>query len=83
MAQSPFATRPDWNLPGLPSPVPMPEGSSITAWLGPTNRGKTHRAIERMLAQRGVAVPWRSMGAARRLLRATTHLLLPGVRRGW
>jgi ATP-dependent RNA helicase SUPV3L1/SUV3 len=28
----------------------MPEGSSITAVLGPTNTGKTHRAIERMLA---------------------------------
>src|SRR5689334_10005651 len=28
----------------------MPEGSSITAFLGPTNTGKTHRAVERMLA---------------------------------
>ena len=28
----------------------MPEGSSITALLGPTNTGKTHRAVERMLA---------------------------------
>jgi len=28
----------------------MPEGSSITAVLGPTNTGKTHRAVERMLA---------------------------------
>ncbi|HVY45426.1 MAG TPA: helicase-related protein, partial [Minicystis sp.] len=27
----------------------MPDGSSITAILGPTNTGKTHRAIERML----------------------------------
>lgn len=27
----------------------MPEGSSITAALGPTNTGKTHRAVERML----------------------------------
>ena len=27
----------------------MPEGSSITALLGPTNTGKTHRAVERML----------------------------------
>ena len=28
----------------------MLEGSSITALLGPTNTGKTHRAVERMLA---------------------------------
>ena len=28
----------------------MLEGSSITAVLGPTNTGKTHRAVERMLA---------------------------------
>src|SRR5262249_2974370 len=28
----------------------MPEGSPIAALLGPTNTGKTHRAIERMLA---------------------------------
>jgi ATP-dependent RNA helicase SUPV3L1/SUV3 len=28
----------------------MPEGSAITALLGPTNTGKTHRAVERMLA---------------------------------
>jgi ATP-dependent RNA helicase SUPV3L1/SUV3 len=28
----------------------MPEGSSISALLGPTNTGKTHRAVERMLA---------------------------------
>ena len=28
----------------------MTEGSSITALLGPTNTGKTHRAVERMLA---------------------------------
>ncbi|MFO0758957.1 MAG: helicase-related protein [Byssovorax sp.] len=28
----------------------MPEGSTITALLGPTNTGKTHRAVERMLA---------------------------------
>jgi ATP-dependent RNA helicase SUPV3L1/SUV3 len=28
----------------------MPEGTSITALLGPTNTGKTHRAVERMLA---------------------------------
>lgn len=27
----------------------MPEGSAITAVLGPTNTGKTHRAVERML----------------------------------
>ena len=27
----------------------MPEGSAITALLGPTNTGKTHRAVERML----------------------------------
>src|SRR5579871_5377631 len=27
----------------------MPDGSSITALLGPTNTGKTHRAILRML----------------------------------
>jgi ATP-dependent RNA helicase SUPV3L1/SUV3 len=27
----------------------MPEGTSITALLGPTNTGKTHRAVERML----------------------------------
>ncbi|MCC6554658.1 MAG: helicase, partial [Polyangiaceae bacterium] len=28
----------------------MPEGAPITALLGPTNTGKTHRAVERMLA---------------------------------
>ncbi|MEP7125188.1 MAG: helicase, partial [Byssovorax sp.] len=28
----------------------MTEGSPITALLGPTNTGKTHRAVERMLA---------------------------------
>src|SRR4051794_14958892 len=28
----------------------MTEGSAITALLGPTNTGKTHRAVERMLA---------------------------------
>ena len=28
----------------------MPEGSPITALLGPTNTGQTHRAVERMLA---------------------------------
>jgi len=28
----------------------MPEVSSVTALLGPTNTGKTHRAVERMLA---------------------------------
>ena len=27
----------------------MPEGSPIVAVLGPTNTGKTHRAVERML----------------------------------
>lgn len=30
--------------------VPMPEASPVTALLGPTNTGKTHRAVERMLA---------------------------------
>jgi ATP-dependent RNA helicase SUPV3L1/SUV3 len=28
----------------------MPDGSSISALLGPTNTGKTHRAVERMLS---------------------------------
>ncbi len=30
-------------------PPPAPDGSPLTAVLGPTNTGKTHRAVERML----------------------------------
>jgi ATP-dependent RNA helicase SUPV3L1/SUV3 len=34
---------------GAPRAAPEPIASSIVALLGPTNTGKTHRAIERML----------------------------------
>ena len=33
----------------MPSPCPMTEASRIVAFLGPTNTGKTHHAVERML----------------------------------
>jgi len=36
--------------------APSPEGGRITAVLGPTNTGKTHFAIERMLAHRSAMI---------------------------
>lgn len=36
----------------LPRALPAPDGSTITAVLGPTNTGKTHLAVERMLGHK-------------------------------
>eukprot|EP00439_Symbiodinium_sp_Y106_P087740 s1_g276.t1 len=36
----------------LPRALPAPNGSTITAVLGPTNTGKTHLAVERMLGHK-------------------------------
>ncbi len=43
----------------------MGEQSRITAVLGPTNTGKTHYAIERMLGHRTgiIGLPLRTLGA--------------------